>query len=118
MTQVQLESLTPDERDMLFFIVNVLAPTTAPKIEYDLNTIKWLRHEMLARKILDSFNQVTKEAHPIYSSLLAKLGVFIQIQYEAPPTQSLCPTETNNNTTSGSGTFPDNLSPTPVMDFM
>ncbi len=125
MTQVQLESLSEDERDMLFYIVNIISPTTSPTIQYDMHTIKWMRHEQLINKILNSINSITKDAHPICSELLAKLGINIQIKYNAPPTASatpndigsLCqPTVTDNNTTSGSGMSPENIPHVPDVD--
>jgi hypothetical protein len=82
MTQVQLESLTEDERYLLFYIVNITSPTIAPKIQYDVQTIKWFRHDMLVKRLLDCFNRLTKESHPTYSSLLEKMGTTIQIKYE------------------------------------
>ena len=89
MTQHQLEELTEDELALLFFIVNVASPIDCPKMEFDKNSIKWFRHDMLVKKILDVFPKLNREGHATYSSLLKKLGAYVEIKYEAPPTASV-----------------------------
>ena len=94
MTQQQLDSLTEDELAVLFYVVNVVSPMTFPQMEFDLNSIKWFRHDMLIRKLLDSFNRLKPEGHATYTSLLEKLGVKIEIKkHESPP-----PTSTETST--------------------
>jgi len=85
MTQHQLEELTEDELAILFYIVNVVFPMTCPKMEFDMNSIKWHKHDMLVKKLLDAFPRLKQEGHATYSSLLAKLGVKVEIKYEQPP---------------------------------
>ena len=97
MTQHQLEELTEDELSLLFYILNVVSPIDFPKMEFDMNSIKWLKHDMLVKKILDVFPKLNQEGHATYSSLLKKLGTYIEIKYEAPPTP---PTTVSSETSS------------------
>lgn len=95
MNIIQLESLSEDERDMMFYIVNRISPIDAPKMEFDMNSIKWFKHDMLIKKMLDSINSVNPEYHAIYVSLLEKMGVKIEIkkaEVPLPPTASVEPT--------------------------
>ena len=85
MTNVHIESLDESEQCMLVYIVNHIFPTTFPKIEHDFNSIKWIKHEHLIRKLIDAFPKIKPENHNIYSSLLTKLGVPHQInRHDAP----------------------------------
>lgn len=85
MNQHQLENLSEDERGVLFYIVNVISPVTCPTLEFDMNSIKWFKQDMLTKKLLEAFPKLTPEAHPIYSSLLTKLEIPHEIKYQAPP---------------------------------
>ena len=88
MTQIQLDNLDESELEMLFYIVNVISPTTCPNIEFDLRTIKWYRHDMLIQNIANCFPKLKHEGHAVFSSLLSKLGSPIEIRYEQPPIQT------------------------------
>ena len=57
-----------------------------PKIELTARRLTWLRHDMLIKKLLDAFPRLKPEAHPIYSSMMQKLGVKIEIKQQ-PITQ-------------------------------
>jgi len=85
MNQQQLDSLTEDELAVLFYVVNVVSPMTFPKMEFDMNSIKWFRHDMLIKKLLDSFNRLKPEGHATYTTLMEKLGVKIEIKPVPPP---------------------------------
>ena len=56
MKQHHIDNLTDDEIGVLFYIVNIALPITCPKIEFDFNSIKWYKHDMLAKKLLEAFN--------------------------------------------------------------
>lgn len=79
-----LEILDENELHILFYIVNHLFPSTIPKMEYDMNSIKWIKHDQLAIKLINSFPKIKLENHVIYSSLLKKLGINHEIKYENP----------------------------------
>ena len=85
MTLNQLDSLTEDEKVVLWYVVNHIFPPSSPQIEYSPRNITWLKHDILIIKLRDAFPKVKVEAHPIYSSLLTKLGVQHEIKYEQPP---------------------------------
>lgn len=95
MTLLQLESLTEDELGILFHSVNVISPMTIPKMEFDMNTIKWIRHEMLINKLLASAPALKPESHPIFISLMHKLGVKVEIKPVPQPTIESCQPQTN-----------------------
>ena len=84
MTQQQIDLLSEDEKDMLLYILNQVFPVAFPKMEFDLHTIKWHRHDLLMKKIIETFPHLKPEGHSIYSSLLTKLGVQHEIKYEQP----------------------------------
>jgi len=86
MTLNQLHSLTEQELDMLFYIVNVFFPPTSPQICMLVpRQLTWFKKDALIKKIVDAFPKVLPEGHLIYSSLLEKLGVKIEIKYQPPP---------------------------------
>jgi hypothetical protein len=79
MNIVQLESLTENELYILFYVVNHLSPTTfPPSFEYDLSTIKTIKHDMLIQKLLASEPQVKDEHKQDFDTLMNKLGVNIE----------------------------------------
>ena len=92
-----LESLTEDELGIALYIVNKISPPTSPIMEFGPRHLTWFRHDVLAHKFLSAFNHLTLEAHPVYSSMLTKLGIPHEIKYEqpakpvAPVTQSMEP---------------------------
>jgi len=86
MTLNQLHSLTEEELDMLFYIVNVLFPPTSPQICMLVpRQLTWFKHDALIKKIVEAFPKVLPEGHATYTSLLEKLGVKIEIKYQPPP---------------------------------
>jgi hypothetical protein len=88
MTLYQLESLTEEELGMALYIVNTLKPLK-PSIELPPRGLTWLRKGELEKRLMESFSFIKPEAHPIYSSLLNKLGIQHEIKYEQPPTGSI-----------------------------
>ena len=88
MTLVQLESLVDDELAILFHVVNVIDPMPFPKMEFDMNSIKWMRRDILVKKLIDAFPRLKPEAHATYVSLMNKLGVNGEVRHQqpAPPT--------------------------------
>ncbi len=84
MTISQLESLTEPELEMALYVANVLRPVRPP-IEIPPRGLTWFKKGELEKKLVECFNNVKPEAHPIYSSLLTKLGVQHEIKYEQKP---------------------------------
>lgn len=82
MTLEQLKSLDEAELSMALYITNVISPT---HIEIPPTGLTWFRRGILEKKLLDAFPQVKFEAHPIYSSLLNKLGIQHEIKLEKLP---------------------------------
>ena len=89
MTLNQLETLTEDEWAMAWYIVNHITPV--PNIEIPPRGLTWFRSGELEKKLIAAFNHVKPEAHPIYSSLLTKLGVQHEIKMTPinPPSSSI-----------------------------
>ena len=85
MTISQLVSLTEDEVAMCLYIVNVIAPPKSPVMEFRREHLMGFKTDMLVKRILDAFPMIKPESHAIYSSLLEKLGMKIEIKYEQPP---------------------------------
>jgi len=85
MTLSQLESLSDDELAMALYIVNVLKPVQPPIGEINPRGLTWFKHDLLVKKILDCFPLVKPEHHPIFVSLLDKLGVKVEIHAQPPP---------------------------------
>lgn len=88
MTLNQLETLTEDELAMALYIVNVIAPSELPKMEFEPRHLTWWRHEFLVKKIVDSYRRVLPECHATYIALLEKLGYKFEIPKEEPPPQA------------------------------
>lgn len=84
MTLSQLESLTEDELAMCLFVVNVVLPVKPP-LEIPPRGLTWFKHDMLVKKLMDSFQHVNPDAHPIFVSLMHKLGVKVDIHPIPPP---------------------------------
>jgi hypothetical protein len=105
MTLNQLETLNEDELALCLFINNVTFPMDFPKLELTPRQLTWLRHDALVKKLLDAFPRLKSDAHPIYTSLMQKLGVCVQIKQQptniitgqeplipiqSPPSESIC----------------------------
>lgn len=107
MTLNQLKELNEDELVVCLHIVNIISPTTSPKMEFEPKHLVWFRHDMLAKKLIDAFPSLKPEGHAIYSSLLKKLGIQHEIKYEHPPvvptpiTTSVEQPVTSSNQTTG-----------------
>jgi hypothetical protein len=84
MTLSQLDSLTEDELAMCLHVVNILQPVKPP-LEIQPRGLTWFKHDMLVKKIVDSFQEVKPEHHSVYVSLLQKLGVQANITCNPPP---------------------------------
>jgi len=106
MTLNQLQSLTEDELAIVLYVVNVIAPPESPKMEFQPQHLVWFRHDMLIKKLVDSFNRLKPEGHATYTSLMEKLGVKIEIKPvpppEAPKTASIDTSITSSALTSSS----------------
>ena len=98
MTLNQLQTLTEDELCLCLFIVNVTFPTK--NIEYDSNNLTWIRHDMLIKKLSDAFPRLKEEAHPIFVSLMEKLGIQVEIKKQEPALPP--PSENISGSVSGS----------------
>lgn len=83
MTLEQFDSLTEDEMAMALYIVNHISPVVS--YEIPPKGLLWFRKGALEARIQAAFPHVLKEAHPVFSSLLNKLGVAHEIRYETPP---------------------------------
>ncbi len=94
MTLNQLQTLSEEEIAICLHVVNVIAPPAAPKMEFEPRHLTWFRHDMLVKKLLDVFPRLLPEGHSTYVSLMAKLGVHVEIKAVEPPlpsTSSICP---------------------------
>ena len=58
MTLNQLETLTEDELALALYVVNVIAPLEVPKMTFEPRHLTWFKHDMLIKKLLDSFNKL------------------------------------------------------------
>ena len=67
-----LSSLTEDELVLLLFIVNRAFKTINE--DFDLDTIKSIRHDVLKAKLLAAEQHIKEEHKDLYKSLLQKLG--------------------------------------------
>jgi len=79
MTLNQLELLSEDELSMLLYVVNRVDPPCVPKMEFEPRHLTWFKHDQLVQKMLNIFPQLLPEAHPVYVSMMEKLGVKIEI---------------------------------------
>lgn len=84
MTLNQLQTLNEDEIAMALFVVNNIFPTLPP-MEYSPRNLTWIKHDILIKKLTDAFPKVKPEAHPIFASLMEKLGVKVTIEKVDPP---------------------------------
>ena len=74
-----IESFTDDEMALVLYVVNVLFPPGAPKIEFGPEHLRWFRHEAVIKKLVDALPHIKPEAHPIYVSLMGKLGAEVDL---------------------------------------
>jgi len=98
MTLDQLDSLTEDELVMALYIVNHLFPVSLVG-EISPRGLTWFRKGELEKKIQQAFPHIKREAHPVFSGLLNKLGLPHEIRYEQPPAPQ-APTGSNSVTSS------------------
>lgn len=93
MTLNQLQSLDDSELALVLYVVNHISPPVTPPPPFEPIHLTWWKHQALVQKLIDAFPQIKPEAHAIYSSLMEKLGVKVEIKPvpppEAPPTQSI-----------------------------
>ena len=85
MTLNQLYDLDERELCLILYVNNVTFPLELPKLELTAHELTWLRHDMLVKKLVDAFPRLKPEAHPIFVSLMEKLGVKGEIKYQQPP---------------------------------
>jgi len=78
MTLNQLNSLDENELSICLYVMNILHPVKPP-IEISPRGLTWIKHDVLVKKLLDVFQQVKPEYHPLYSSLMQKLGIKVEI---------------------------------------
>ena len=97
MTLNQLEDLTEDELALVLYVVNVIAPLEVPKMQFEPRQLTWFKHDMLIKKLLDSFNKLKPEGHATYVSLMQKLGVCIEIKQQPPPNDTARTENTGSN---------------------
>lgn len=98
MTLNQLQTLTIDEVGMTLHVLNVIAPVGNPPMEFEEpRHLTFIKHKFLVQRLVDCFQQIKPEAHPIYVSLMEKLGVKVEIN-QVPPT----PPPTVETATTGS----------------
>jgi hypothetical protein len=94
---LNVNEMSDDEAHMLFYVVNVLYPTTCPLIQYDETRIKWMKHQFLVEKLTAAEPQVKDEHKSTFDSLMLKLGVKVHRNVAPPPEgtpQPKVPTET------------------------
>jgi hypothetical protein len=70
----QLKSLTEDELALCLYIVNVIAPTTFPKLEYTPRQLTWFKHDALLWKVAQQEAKLTDEGKKIFHGLMTKLN--------------------------------------------
>ena len=70
----QLQSLTQEELELLLYVVNIIEPLTAPKIEIGPKQLLWFKHDMLLRKLANQESKLTPEGQVIFKGLMDKLN--------------------------------------------
>ncbi len=73
MLLIDFQDLTEDEYAMLFGIVNVLYSNE--NIEYDEESIKWIRKDVFVQKFMSAEKKILKEFKPVYDSLKKKIKI-------------------------------------------
>ena len=79
-----IQSLNEDEMSLLLYFVNVVGRPLSHNIPFEVNDLKFFRKDILTKKLLDSFNKLTPDGHPIFVSLMEKFGVKVEIKKEEP----------------------------------
>ena len=90
-----ISSLSEEELGMLLYFVNIVDRPLSHNIPFEVNDLKFFRKDILTKKLLDSFNKLTPDGHPIFVSLMEKFGVKVEIKKEEqtlPITSSVEPT--------------------------
>src|SRR5690348_8372078 len=95
MTLNELETLTEDELALALYIVNVIEPVQVPKMEFEPRHLTWFKRDALIQKLLRAVPRMHPEGHPIFISLMAKIGVTVEIKQNPPP----CPPNPSENPT-------------------
>lgn len=85
MTLQQVTELNEQELAIVLYVVNVLSPVVAPKMEFEARHLTWFKHDALVKKLADSFVHLKPEGHATYTSLMEKLGVKIEIKSQPVP---------------------------------
>jgi hypothetical protein len=78
----QLQSLTDDELSLLLYVVNVIDPLKAPKIEIGPKELLWFKHDALLGKLSQQETKLTPEGKVVYDGLMAKLKMTPQQEAE------------------------------------
>jgi len=103
MTLNQLQLLTDDEVGMALYIISYISPPGVPPGPFeDPKELTWFKHNFLIQKLLDAFQKINPEFHPVYKSLMEKLGVAVEINPVTIPTPITNSTETAENSTTSS----------------
>jgi hypothetical protein len=79
-----ISSLSEEELGMLLYFVNIVDRPLSHNISFEIKDLKFFRKDILTKKLLDSFNKLTPDGHPIFISLMEKFGVKVEIKKEEP----------------------------------
>lgn len=71
----QLYSLTEDEMDMLWYIVNVLKPKILKNADLEPRDFVSINRELLVKRVTNSRQFIKEEYFPILDGLISKIGV-------------------------------------------
>lgn len=87
MTFQQLHSLTEEELSICLYVVGVLDPVTFPPIEItDPKQLISFRNDVLIQKLMNAAPRLNEQGIPIFISLMAKLGVKVEVKPVEPAT--------------------------------
>lgn len=106
MTLNQLNTLTDDELGIALYIVNHISPPIIPPPPFEPRNLTWWKHQALVQIFIDAFPQIKPEGHPIYTSLMEKLGIKIEIK-ETPPVPPPVPPPQQPESSSNASPNPD-----------
>ena len=79
-----ISSLSEEELGMLLYFVNIVDRPLSHNISFEIKDLKYFRKDILTKKLLDSFDKLTPDGHPIFISLMEKFGVKVEIKKEEP----------------------------------
>ena len=85
MTLNQLATLTEDELALALYVVNILSHPGIPKGEFTPRELTWFKKDALNHKLMEAVPKLAPEAHPIFISLMSKLGLAVEIKPIEPP---------------------------------